>query len=120
LEDFYEEDEEFIDYVEDNTYHYHLECVMCKEPLFLSYPSIKHNKEIVEKIVYFLRKKGIDEKVLKKIEKIKNYPVCRWDLFSYVGKVLKEEAKNNDLGTYFEEKLKDYYDFDNAGNKIKL
>mgnify|MGYP001772510947 CR=1 FL=1 len=93
---------------------------MCGEALFLSYPSIKHNEEIVDKIIDFLRKRGVEERVLKKIEKVKNYPVCRWDLFSYVGKILKEESKNKDLGTYFEEKLKDYYDFDNAGNRLKL
>jgi len=120
LEDFYEEDDEIINYSEEKPSHYHVECIMCKEPLFLSYPSIKHNKEIVEKIVEYLRKKGVEERVLKKIEKIKEYPVCRWDLFSYIGKILKEEAKNKELGTFFEENIKNYYDFDNAGTRVKL
>jgi len=60
-----------------------------------------------------LKEKGIKKEILKKIDKLKKFPLCRWDLFIIIGEILKNEARDKELGNYFLEKIVECYDFDN-------
>ncbi|MEM0480904.1 MAG: hypothetical protein QXQ14_01835 [Candidatus Aenigmatarchaeota archaeon] len=80
-------------------------CLMCHE-IMNGYSS---NKKIVSEIQEFLRKKGNFEREIEKLEKIKNLPICRWDLWQLLANVL--EKKDKSLANYFRKKVVNYYDF---------
>lgn len=108
--DFYEEYEDF-DYSEiykNESPLSVINCILCKEPLFLTLPKNDANKEIIEKIIEFLKSKKVDDKEIKMIEKLKSLPICRWDLFILLSEILNDK----ELKGFFK-KLVYFYDFDN-------
>lgn len=80
-------------------------CLMCHE-IMNGYSS---NEKIVTEIQEFLKKRGKFEEEIEKLEKIKKLPICRWDLWQLIGKILEE--KDKELANYFRKKVVKLYDF---------
>lgn len=108
--DFYEDFEDF-DYSEMSISESPLSiinCLICKEPLFLTLPKNDTNREILDRIIDILKSRKVDEHVIKNIEKLKLLPICRFDLFELLSIIIKEK----ELKGLFR-KLTSFYDFDN-------
>lgn len=108
--DFYEDFEEF-DYFEDLNVVSPFtvrNCIICREPLFITPPAKNPNSEIIDKIVEFLERKNVSRGEIKYIKHLKNLVICRWDLFKLIARLLK----NNELKGLFD-KIVSFYDFDN-------
>ncbi|MEM5820813.1 MAG: hypothetical protein QXP34_00620 [Candidatus Aenigmatarchaeota archaeon] len=108
FENFYEEDEENEYYEEDKSVLEKIDCILCKEALFLTPPSKKLHQQFIKKVVKLLKRKGINNSELKLIEKLSYYPICRWDLLELVSTLVK----NKELKGLIKNLVK-FYDFDN-------
>ncbi|MBU5682141.1 MAG: hypothetical protein QXV63_00810 [Candidatus Aenigmatarchaeota archaeon] len=93
-----------------------INCIICKEPLYLTLPKSDTNKEILEKIINFLKDKKVDQKEIERIEKLKTLPICRWDLFKILGDILENYK---DLKGFFE-KLSFFYEFENLRKEKRI
>ncbi|MEM0324466.1 MAG: hypothetical protein QXW04_01565 [Candidatus Aenigmatarchaeota archaeon] len=93
-----------------------INCIICKEPLYLTLPKSDTNKEILEKIINFLKDKRVDQKEIERIEKLKTLPICRWDLFKILGDILENYK---DLKGFFE-KLSFFYEFENLRKEKRI
>jgi NMD protein affecting ribosome stability and mRNA decay len=79
-------------------------CIVCHEIM----NGHKSNEKLIEDIIEFLKRKNFSEKEIKKIEKLKKLPICKWDLWKIVANVIRKKDKS--LANYFE-KFSEFYDF---------
>ena len=92
------EEKEFVEMV-GNEY-----CLVCHEIM----NGHKSNEKLIEDVIEFLRKRGIEEKEIRKIEKLKKLPICKWDVWRIIANIIRKKNKN--LANYFE-KFTEFYDF---------
>ncbi|MEM5843416.1 MAG: hypothetical protein QXL97_01730, partial [Candidatus Aenigmatarchaeota archaeon] len=106
--DFYEEFDDYEEILEEESPSSVINCVVCKEPLFLTPPKSDINDAILEKIIELLKKRKTDEKYIERLKELKGKPICRYDLFKLIEKIF---SNDKDLKGFFE-KIASYYDFD--------
>ena len=79
-------------------------CLVCHEIM----NGHESNEKLIEGVIEFLRKRGIEEKEIRKIEKLKKLPICKWDVWKVIANIIRK--KNKSLANYFE-KFTEFYDF---------
>lgn len=79
-------------------------CLVCHEIM----NGYKSNEKLIENVIEFLKRRGFKEKEIRKIERLKNLPVCKWDIWKIIANIVRKRDKS--LANYFE-KVRDFYDF---------
>ncbi|MEM0481235.1 MAG: hypothetical protein QXQ14_03605 [Candidatus Aenigmatarchaeota archaeon] len=77
-------------------------CIICNDVI----NGTKINEKLIENLINYLKNK-VDSKTLEKIKELKDFPICRWDLFQLVGNIIEDKS----LANLFKKKLVKIYDF---------